>query len=62
MARIKLISDGSIDVPQSEVDEYDITVVPPIVHLEGTDYRSGVDITPAEFMHRIRTAKALATT
>ena len=62
MPRIKVITDGSIDVPAQEVEQYDIMIVPPIVHIDGRDYRSGVDIQPEEFFVKQAEAKAMPTT
>ncbi len=58
----KLITDGSIDVPENAVKEYDITVVPPLVIIDGKEYRSGVDITLPEFFEKQRTASQLPKT
>ncbi len=59
---IKLITDGSIDVPEDIVAEYDITVVPPVVIVGSEQYLSGVDITPAEFFEQQRTSPVLPRT
>jgi DegV family protein with EDD domain len=59
---IKVMTDGSLDVPTELLKQYDIPVVAPIVTVDGKEYRSGIDITIKEFFAAQRTAATLPTT
>ena len=49
---IKIVTDSSADLPKEIIKQYDITIVPLTVTIEGQDYLETVDITPEEFFHR----------
>jgi len=53
MARIRIVTDSTADLPEEIVQELSITVVPSIVRFGADALREGVDITNAEFYHRI---------
>jgi len=53
MARIRIVTDSTADLPEEIVQELSITVVPSIVRFGADALREGVDITSAEFYHRI---------
>lgn len=59
---IKLISDGSVDLPDTVLEDYAIDVVPMSVTIDGQHYLSRVDISAKEFYRRQQTAKELPTT
>lgn len=59
---IKLITDGSVDLPENILVHYDIEVVPVSILIDGERFSSGIDITSVEFYKRQRTAKTLPTT
>lgn len=58
----KVIMDGSLDVPEAELERYDIPVVQPIIIIEGKTYINHDDILPDEFFRRQATAKVLPST
>ncbi|MBQ3226321.1 MAG: DegV family protein [Clostridia bacterium] len=62
MAKIKIITDSASDILLSEAKEWDIEVLPFTVVIDGTEYRSGIDITPSEFIAKLKKCKELPTT
>ncbi|MDH7479281.1 MAG: DegV family protein [Syntrophomonadaceae bacterium] len=59
MARVKVITDSTADLPRDLVDYYNIEVLPMITSLEGIAYRDGVDLTPAQFYEKLASSKEL---
>jgi DegV family protein with EDD domain len=57
-----VITDGSIDIPARQQQEYDIPIVHPLVLIEGKELVSTVDITIDEFFERQRTAASIPKT
>ncbi|MCU0491910.1 MAG: DegV family protein [Chloroflexaceae bacterium] len=49
MANIKIVTDGSADVPPALVEELGIEVVPVLLHVDERVYRSGLDMTNEQF-------------
>ncbi len=49
MEKIKIITDSGSDLIPEEAAQYGIQVLPFPLFLDGKEYASGVDITPAEF-------------
>lgn len=62
MGKIAIGSDSTCSLPQELVDQYQIRVVPQLIHFEDESYRDGVDITADEVYERLRRAKKLPTT
>lgn len=58
----KLIIDGSLDLPAHVLEQYDISVVQPIIIVDGQERINKIDISPAEFFVQQRTAKTLPQT
>lgn len=44
MAKIKIVTDGSADIPPELARELDIEVVPLIAHIQDKSYRIGIDV------------------
>ncbi len=59
---IKIITDSSADLPLQYIKQYDITIVPLTVSLEGKDYLEMIDITPKEFFQKMLTSDELPKT
>ncbi len=57
-----IVTDTTACVPQEQVEEYAIELVPIELAFGDKVYRDGVDITPAEFYALLRQAKKLPTT
>ncbi len=53
MAGIRIVTDSTADLPEEIIQELGITVVPSIVRFGDEALHQGVDITTAEFYHRL---------
>jgi DegV family protein with EDD domain len=62
MAKVKIITDSTADIPKSLVDELDITVVPLKVVFGEETFEDGVDITANEFYEKLATNENMPTT
>ncbi|HZG72318.1 MAG TPA: DegV family protein, partial [Chondromyces sp.] len=62
MKAIKIVTDSAADLPQEILDEYDIHRVPLTLYIDGETYRDAVDISPEEFLVRMKNAKELPKT
>lgn len=62
MPNVVIVTDSTADLPQDLVTQYNITVLPLSIIWEGTSYRDGIDMRPAEFYDRLRVAAQLPTT
>lgn len=56
---IQLVTDSSADLPKELLDEYDISVVPLVINIDGQEYLEGIDITPQEFYEKMMDAHEL---
>ena len=43
MAKIKVVTDSSVQLTPEEIDKYDITVVPLTITIDGETYTDGVN-------------------
>ena len=59
---IRIIADSTCDLTKEEALSMNIDVVPLTINFEGEIYRDGVDLSHAEFYHKLRQAKTLPTT
>lgn len=62
MTKVKIITDSTARLTPEEVAQYDISVVPLTVMIDGTVYHDGVSITPSEFIEKMAASKSLPTT
>lgn len=51
---IHIVADGSVDMPESWEQDYDIRIIPIQIEIGGRIYRQGVDLGPEEFYRLIR--------
>lgn len=59
---VRIVTDSSSDITQTEARALGITVVPLKVIFDGVEYRDGVDITNEEFYQKLKKSKNLPTT
>lgn len=59
---IQLVTDSSADLPQELLEEYNISVVPLTITIDGKQYLEGVDLTPEEFCFKMFNSKDLPKT
>ena len=59
---LKIITDSAADVPQNEVQTYNIRVMGIPITVDGVTYRESVDFTSEEYYGMLTAAKAIPTT
>lgn len=59
---IKITSDSTCDLPQALLDQYQITIVPLYVNLDGVVHRDGIDIVPGQIFDHVAAGGHLPTT
>lgn len=57
--KIKISTDSTADIPQSFLEELNISVLPLTILTGDKEYRDGIDITPEDFYEILDTAKKL---
>lgn len=62
MARIKIITDSASDIPQSILEQYNISFLPICVVIDDKIYRDGYDLNRKEYMQNLRTMENIPTT
>lgn len=60
--KVRVITDSTADIPAPLREQYGIEVVPLTVQFGGESFEDGVDITPQEFLSRLRDSETLPTT
>lgn len=59
MAKIKIVTDSTCDLNEQLVKEWGIIVVPLSISIDGENYLDRVDITPKEFMEKMKASSEL---
>ncbi|MFT8321250.1 MAG: DegV family protein [Bacillus sp. (in: firmicutes)] len=59
MKRIKIVTDSTVDLTQEELIKYEIEVVPLSICINGETFLDKVEITPEEFIHKMKDAAEL---
>lgn len=59
MAKVAIVTDSTVNLPQNIINEYSITVVPQIVIWDDKVYRDGIDIQTVEFYNRLQTSSTM---
>ncbi|MFS0638989.1 DegV family protein [Mesobacillus foraminis] len=59
MGKIKIVTDSTVDLDQSLVNQYDIRIVPLSISINGEHYLDRVDITPKEFIEKMKNSPEL---
>ena len=62
MAKIKVVTDSSVQLTPEEIDKYDITVVPLTITIDGKTYTDGIDISREEFVKKMDESEELPKT
>jgi DegV family protein with EDD domain len=62
MAKIRLVTDSTSDIPETVRRQYGIEMVPLKVHFGEETYEDGITIHPGEFYDKLAAASALPTT
>lgn len=62
MSKVAIVTDSVSTVPVEIAKEYNIHIAPQVLIWNGDTYLDGIDIHPAEFYTRLKTAKVMPTT
>lgn len=62
MPQIAFVTDSTAYIPDTLIKDYGISVAPQVLVWGGETFLDGVDIQPAEFYTRLKTAKVMPTT
>lgn len=62
MSKIAFVTDSTAYLPESYLKQYNIHVAPQVLIWGSEMFQDGVDIQPAEFYQRLKTAKVMPTT
>ncbi len=62
MARVRIVTDSTADIPSSVASELDIAVIPSQVYLGSEVYWDGVDLSPQSFYAKVAHSKDLPRT
>jgi DegV family protein with EDD domain len=62
MEQVIVVTDSASTVPEALMQEFDIRVVPILLHLAEHTYRDGVDLTPDQFYQLLRTSTQVPST
>lgn len=62
MNTVSVLSDSSAYIPQTYVDQYNLSILPLTVNWQGKSYYDGVDITAEDFYRQLSASKEMATT
>ncbi len=62
MAKVRVVTDSTCDLPDALMREWDIAMVPLSVNFGNESLRDRIDITHDEFIRRLTTSKTLPTT
>lgn len=55
---VKILVDSACDLTEKQYKAYQMEMLPLTVHVDGKDYRDGIDITPKEIYDKMRTGSA----
>lgn len=59
MTKVKIVTDSTGDLSGEIIDQYEIKVVPLTIVIDGESYLDRVDIEPAEFINKMKSADEL---
>jgi DegV family protein with EDD domain len=62
MARVKIVTDSTSDLPPALIKDWDITVVPLLIHFGSETYLDRVDLSEEQFFARLAASPVLPTT
>jgi len=62
LTKIKIVTDSTVDMLNEELIKLDIEVVPLTISINGETYTDRVDITPSDFMNKMKESEELPKT
>lgn len=61
MARVRVVTDSACDIDPAVAQQLELVIVPLQVHLGGAVYRDWLDLSPAEFFHKVTSQRGFPT-
>lgn len=62
MNKVAIVTDSTVAIPPSIVEQQKLNIVPLAVNWDGQSYLDGIDIQPDQFYERLKTSKSMPTT
>lgn len=59
MMKVKIVTDSTVDLSDEDLQKYDVHVVPLSITIEDEQYLDRVNITPSQFMEKMKSSKEL---
>ncbi len=59
---VKIVTDSTSDLPKEIAEQYGIHVIPLTIFFGEEAYKDGIEITPSNFVDKLKAAKDLPTT
>ncbi len=59
LSKIKIVTDSTGDLSNEEIEKYQLEVVPLSIHIDGETYIDRVDISPGEFLKKMKNSEEL---
>ncbi|KKK37682.1 DegV domain-containing protein [Mesobacillus campisalis] len=59
MNKIKVVTDSTVDLSENVIKEYDIHIVPLSISIDGEHFLDRIEISPQEFMDKMKASKEL---
>lgn len=59
MVKIKIVTDSTVDLSDEDLQKYNIHAVPLSISIDGEHFLDRVNITPSEFMRKMKNSKEL---
>ncbi len=59
MKKVKIVTDSTVDMPQALANQYNIEIVPLSISINGETYLDRVDISPMEFIEKMKHSSEL---
>ncbi|SIT80556.1 DegV family protein [Edaphobacillus lindanitolerans] len=59
MATVHIVTDSTADIEEGIAEAYGIHIVPLSIHVGGESYLDGIEITPEEFLEKMKAAEEL---
>lgn len=59
MKKLKIVTDSTVDLNKDLLKEFEIEIVPLTLYIKGETYIDGVDITPEEFIKKMKESEEL---
>ncbi|AGK54573.1 DegV family protein [Bacillus sp. 1NLA3E] len=54
MSKVKIVTDSTVDLTNEDIQKYNLEVVPLTISIDGETYIDRVDITPTEFIQKMK--------